>query len=144
MDYDASTGEVYVPDQQHNLIDVLTPVSTGASASHEPAHILRFNAEPQSVAITSDGQFGFVALSNGSVSMLDIPGQQAVTTFAVGGSPHFIITGLYPSAFSYTPQQSILVRNLGNVIEYGAAVVIVLVTGIAIWRQRRRAPKPDK
>jgi DNA-binding beta-propeller fold protein YncE len=144
MDYDATTGEVYVPDQQHNLIDVLAPVSAGAPASHEPIRAMHFTAAPQSIAITSDGQFGFVALSDGTVSMLDIPAHQVVTTIAVGGSPHFIITGLYPSAFSYTPQQSILVNNVGNILEYSAGVVIVLVTGIVLWRQRRRTPKPER
>jgi DNA-binding beta-propeller fold protein YncE len=97
MDYDATTGEVYVPDRQHNQLDVLTPVTAGTTAApQEPARILRLRSSPQSVAITSDGQLGFVALSNGQVLMLDVPGRKIVTSFAVGGTPHFIITGLYP------------------------------------------------
>src|SRR5258706_10488263 len=97
MDYDAITGEVYVPEQQHNQLDVLTPVTAGTTLiPHEPARIIHLSCSPQSVAITNDGQLGFVALSNGQVLMLDIPGRNTVTSVAVGGTPHFIITGLYP------------------------------------------------
>jgi len=97
MDYDAITGEVYVPDRQHNQLDVLTPVTAGTTLiPHEPARIIHLSSSPQSVAITNDGQLGFVALSNGQVLMLDIPGRSTVTSMAVGGTPHFIITGLYP------------------------------------------------
>src|SRR5256885_5041327 len=97
MDYDAITGEVYVPDRQHNQLDVLTPVTAGTTLiPHEPARIIHLSSSPQSVAITNDGQLGFVALSNGQVLMLDIPGRSTVTSVAVGGTPRFIITGLYP------------------------------------------------
>jgi hypothetical protein len=60
------------------------------------------------VAITSDGQLGFVALSSGQVVMLDVPDHSIVTSIAVGGTPHFIITGLYPPAraASTKPQQT--------------------------------------
>src|SRR5204862_6962828 len=75
MDYDANTGEVYVPDRQHNQLDVLEPVIAGATVMPpEPGRIIRLSSSPQSVAITSDGQLGFVALSNAQVLMLDIPG----------------------------------------------------------------------
>ena len=110
MDYDASTGEVYVPDRQHNQLDVLTPLTAGTTAiPQEPARIIRLNSSPQSVAITSDGQLGFVALSNGQVLMLDVPERSIITSFAVGGTPHFIITGLYPPVVNSpasTPQQT--------------------------------------
>ena len=142
MDYDALTVKIYVPDQQHNLIDVLTPVIAGATTPREPARVLRFAAAPQSIAITSDGQLGFVALADGKVSMLDIPGRQVVTTIGVGGVPGFIITGLYPSPFSYTAQQSILVNNIGNIVEYGGAAVVVVVTGILLLRRRRQLSRP--
>jgi DNA-binding beta-propeller fold protein YncE len=103
MDYDADTGEVYVPDRQHNQLDVLAPVTIGTTvAPQEPERILRLNGPPQAVAITSDGQLGFVALSDGQVLMLDIPGRSIVTSIAVGGAPHFIITGLYPPVNSST------------------------------------------
>jgi DNA-binding beta-propeller fold protein YncE len=97
MDYDAITGEIYVPDRQHNLLDVLAPVTVGTTGMpQEPVRVLRLSSSPQSIAITSDGQFGFVALSGGQVLMLDIPSRSTVTSIAVGGSPHFVITGLYP------------------------------------------------
>src|SRR5581483_10489515 len=75
MDYDATTGEVYVPDQQHNQLDVLAPVTANLSGMpRQPVRYFHLNSAPQSVAITSDGQLGFVALSNGQILMLDIPG----------------------------------------------------------------------
>jgi hypothetical protein len=97
MDYDASTGEIYVPDRQHNQLDVLAPVMKGtAIKTQDLARVIHLNSSPQSVAITSDGQLGFVAQSNGQVLMLDIPGRNFITSIIVGGTPHFIITGLYP------------------------------------------------
>src|SRR6266487_5793544 len=33
MDYDASTGEVYVPDRKHNQLDVLTPITAGTTVT---------------------------------------------------------------------------------------------------------------
>jgi len=110
MDYDANTGQVYVPDRQHNQLDVLVPVTANtAAAAHEPARIIHLSSSPQSVAITGDGQLGFVALSNGQVLMLDVPGRSIVTSIAVGGVPHFIITGLYPPVNSptSTPRQAV-------------------------------------
>jgi hypothetical protein len=109
MDYDANTGEVYVPDRQHNQLDVLAPVVSDTTVTpQEPARIIRLSSSPQSVAITSDGQLGFVALSNGQVLMLDVPRRSIVTSITVGGTPHFIITGLYPpvNTPSTTPQQA--------------------------------------
>jgi DNA-binding beta-propeller fold protein YncE len=99
MDYDANTGEVYVPDRMHNQLDVLAPIVADTTVTQqEPARIIPLNSSPQSVAITSDGQLGFVALSNGQVLMLDVPRRSIVTNVPVGGTPHFIITGLYPPA----------------------------------------------
>jgi len=44
MDYDAITGEVYVPDRQHNQLDVLTPIIADTIvAPREPAQILRLS-----------------------------------------------------------------------------------------------------
>ena len=109
MDYDANTGEVYVPDRQHNQLDVLAPIVADTTVvAQEPARIIHLSSSPQSVAITSDGQLGFVALSNGQVLMLDIPRRSAITSITVGGTPHFIITGLYPpvDSPSTTPQQA--------------------------------------
>lgn len=108
MDYDAPTGEVYVPDQMHNQLDVLIPITAGTTVPpQEPVRVFRLSGPPQSVAITNDGALGFVALSNGQVLMLDVPGRKVVASIAVGGTPHFIITGTYPPAdSSTTPQQT--------------------------------------
>jgi DNA-binding beta-propeller fold protein YncE len=107
MDYDANTGEVYVPDRQHNQLDILVPVNATTTVTpQEPARIIHLSSSPQSVAITSDGQLGFVALSNGQVLMLDVPGRSIVTSIAVGGTPPFIITGLYPPENSPTPNRA--------------------------------------
>ncbi|MDQ2887130.1 MAG: YncE family protein [Chloroflexota bacterium] len=103
MDYDANTGEVYVPDRQHNLLDVLAPITISTPVMpREPTRLFHLGSSPQAVAITSDGQLGFVALANGQVVMLDIPGRSIATSIAVGGTPHFIITGLYPPVNSPT------------------------------------------
>jgi DNA-binding beta-propeller fold protein YncE len=151
MDYDANTGEVYVPDRQHNQLAVLTPVTAGTTATpQEPVRILRLNSSPQSVAITSDGQLGFVALSNGQVLMLDVPGRSIVTSIAVGGTPHFIITGLYPPVNSptSTPQQTAIapssaepVSRLLLIILTALAGALLLATLSLLWRyyQKRLA-----
>ncbi len=144
MDYDATTGEVYVPDQQHNVVNVLAPLDVGATPPHEPRRTLHFDAAPQSIAITSDGQLGFAALNNGTVAMLDIPGRKTINTINVGGHPHFIITGLYPSLFSLTPQQSTLLGILSNLSHYVAALVIVIITIIVVRLPRQQKPPSPK
>jgi DNA-binding beta-propeller fold protein YncE len=151
MDYDANTGEVYVPDRQHNSLDVLNPVTASAAMMpQEPARTLPLSGSPQSVAITSDGQLGFAALSNGQVVMLDIPGRKMITHIAVGGTPRFIITGLYPPAVasSSVPQQA--TTPLLSTVPAGPFLLVLslVLVGILLlavlwffWRryQRRRA-----
>ncbi len=139
MDYDAITGRIYVPDMQHMQLDVLTPVNGDMRTfPHEPGRIIQLDGEPQAVAITSDGQLGFVPLDNGRVVMLDVPGRQIVQTFTVGGMPHFVVTGLYPSLFSLTPQQATGINSLSTLLHYGGAAVIVLVAVIAVvWNRVR-------
>lgn len=151
MDYDANTGEVYVPDRQHNQLDVLTPVTTGSTViPQEPARVFRLSSSPQSVAITSDGQLGFVALSNGQVLMLDVPGRSTITSIAVGGTPHFIITGLYPPVNSPTspPQQTATPPSLARLIGLFLLMASTVLAGVLLlstlwlfWRyyQRRLA-----
>ncbi len=97
MDYDAITSEVYIPDQKNSQLAVLSPVDpTDPRQPKQPNRVIHTSVIPESVAITNDGQLGFVALRNGTVAMLDAPARQFVSTIAVGGSPHFIITGVYP------------------------------------------------
>ena len=139
MDYDATTGEVYVPDQRHQQLDILSAVRVDEKPlRHEPERTLHFSASPHAIAITNDGQLGFVALDNGNVVMLDVPGRQTITTLRVGGHPSFVITGLYPSSISYTPQQSLLLTLLNNLAHYGAALIVVLVAIVAVIYDRRR------
>ncbi len=135
MDYDAVTGEIYVPDEQNQQLEVLTPWTPGTDpAPHEPNRIIHLSGTPQAVAITSDGQLGFVALSGGKVAMLDVPGRQIVNTIAVGGTPHFIITGLYPPLLGTTPQEA---STWSTVIRIAATVVIlVLIAGSALLMRR--------
>jgi len=146
MDYDANTGEVYVPDRQHNQLDVLTPVTAGTTVTpREPARILHLSSSPQSVAITSDGQLGFVALSNGQVLMLDVPGRSIVTSLTVGGTPHFIITGLYPPVNSpiSPPQQTATPPSQASpisllLVSMVLAGVLLLGTLWLYWRQYQK------
>ena len=114
MDYDANTGEVYVPDRQHNQLDVLAPIVADTTVTQqEPARIIPLSNSPQSVAITSDGQLGFVALSNGQVLMLDIPRRASLQVSRSVELRSFIITGLYPPATTplTTPQQATISRH---------------------------------
>ena len=140
MDYNAVTGEVYVPDRQHNQLDVLTPVTTSTGVSpHEPARIIRLSGSPQSIAITNDGQLAFVALANGQVLMLDIPGRSLVTSIAVGGTPQFIITGLYPPTYSPAPasQQTVSspssISPLSLLLLIGSIVLALALLAATLW-----------
>ena len=129
MDYDATTGQIYVPDQQHNQIDVLDPVHMGTLLTpHEPERVLPVGATPQSIAITSDGQLGFIALRSGVVNMLNVPEHQVIHTFSVGGTPQFIITGLYPPATDPLPK-----RVASGFIQPPIAVVILLMVGLLVF-----------
>jgi DNA-binding beta-propeller fold protein YncE len=153
MDYDATTGEIYVPDESRNQLDVLIPVIAGAAAPiQEPVRILHLDASPQSVAITNDGSLGFVALSNGQAVMLDIPGRKTVTSFAVGGTPQIVITGSYPPENSPTasiqqktnPSSSALFGNSWRIFSAGLAAAVLLGALWFLWRayQKRHAGHP--
>ncbi|GER90406.1 hypothetical protein KDW_45680 [Dictyobacter vulcani] len=142
MDFDEATGEIYVPDSRHQQLTVLAPVAVGYSRIHEPQRTLHFDAVPNSVAITNDGQLGFVALNNGQVVMLDIPGKQQVTSIHVGGSPHFIITGLYPPLAPIHPQEATFSGILATIISYGLlAVMLIVPTGYFLYRRFARPQK---
>ncbi len=135
MDYDANTGEVYVPDRQHNLLDVLAPVTLGtAFMPREPTRLLRLSSSPQAVAITSDGQLGFVALSDGQVLMLDIPGRSIVGSITVGGAPQFIITGLYPPLNSPTvpTQQAATPASASTSNSRILLIIVAVLVGILL------------
>lgn len=135
MDYNATTGEVYVPDRQHNQLDILDPVIVGTTVTpQKPARILHLSSSPQSVAITNDGQLGFVALSNGQVLMLDVPGRSIATSIAVGGTPHSIITGLYPPVNSPTsiPQPAATPPSSANPISNPLLIIATALAGVLL------------
>ena len=144
MDFDETTGEVYVPDEQRDRLDVLTPVTINTAVMpREPARILPVSGSPQAVAITNDGQLGFVALSNGQVVMLDLPGRAVITTLTVGGTPHFIITGLYPPTTSTParPRQPVLSSSPLPIFPIVISVLaggLLLVTLWLLWGFSRR------
>lgn len=104
MDYDALTSEVYVPDAQHHVLDVLTPITTSTvTLPTEPNRLIPTGSAPASVAITNDGLLSFVALQDGKIAMYDLIDRQLAFTVSVGGTPHFVITGLYPPANDLAP-----------------------------------------
>lgn len=152
MDYDALSDEVYVPDARHNVVDVLAPVDPEMSTlPPEPEHVFHLPASPQSVAITNEGQLGFVAMRGGNVSMLDILGRQIIYTVFVGGTPHFIITGLYPPALvPKPPSASVQVSGqqpiVGRVLWIALVAVLLVIAGLALffmrwrWIRERRRP----
>ncbi|HEY4387090.1 MAG TPA: hypothetical protein VGN34_21750, partial [Ktedonobacteraceae bacterium] len=101
------------------------------------ARIFHLSSSPQSVAITSDGQLGFVALASGQVVMLDIPGRSIISSILVGGTPRFIITGLYPPVTSSRPpaQQTVVAAgpaNLPLLIVLAVIFAGMLLSG-ALW-----------
>ncbi|GAC1427480.1 MAG: hypothetical protein PVS3B3_14410 [Ktedonobacteraceae bacterium] len=140
MDYDQNTGEIYVPDRTKNQLVVLTPINPGSPVPHQPSHVVRLNGVPQSIAITSDGQLGFAALANGNIAMVDIPGRQTLQTIHVGGSPTFVITGLYPPALGTTPQQASVFTIVLNVAAY-ALVIGLFIVPIFLFRGYMKAEK---
>ncbi|GAC1633968.1 MAG: hypothetical protein NVS4B11_35660 [Ktedonobacteraceae bacterium] len=141
MDYDATTGEIYVPDKAKDQLVVLTPVNPGSPVPHQPSHVVSLKGiQPQSIAITSDGQLGFVALANGNVAIVDIPGRGILQTIHVGGSPTFIITGLYPPALGTTPQQASVFTVVLNVAAY-VLVIGLFVVPILLFRKYTKAGK---
>jgi hypothetical protein len=146
MDFDEQTGEIFVPDHLHNRLDVLAPINPGFPAPKEPERTISLASAPNSVAITSDGQLGFVALQGGQVAMLDIPGRQLITTFNVGGNPQFIITGLNPPAIATTPQQANILGTIVNIAAYAlvaALIIVPLIFFIRYAKVRKRTTKDE-
>ncbi|HLW03502.1 MAG TPA: hypothetical protein VKT82_32955 [Ktedonobacterales bacterium] len=148
MDYDATTGEVYVPDEMRDQLDVLIPVTASMTTPpREPVRVFHLNGSPQSIAITSDGTLGFVALGNGQVVMLDVPGRKVIASFGVGGTPHFIITGTYPpktnTAFPTPPagpssSSAISPSRLLLLLAVALAGLVLLGALWFVWRQPRK------
>ncbi|HET8843895.1 MAG TPA: YncE family protein [Ktedonobacteraceae bacterium] len=138
MDFDQISGEIYVPDQALHQVDVLVPPNPNSNqAPHEPVRVYHLSSAPQSVAITNDGAFGFIALSTGKVEMLDIFAREIINTFAVGGNPHFVITGLYPPIVGTTPQQATLTNTITAVATYALIILLLAFPLWFVWRKRK-------
>jgi DNA-binding beta-propeller fold protein YncE len=154
MDYDALTGEVYVPDEQHQVLNVLSPVDIGVSAiPTEPERVIHTQGTPESVAITSDGLLGFISLREGKVAMLDLIAHRLVYTVDVGGTPHFIITGLYPPPVLDIPtpvsnatslQQTTIPAMFWAIVFFASVVTIIIITLILVWQFRRSVKAEHK
>jgi hypothetical protein len=140
MDFDETTGVVYVPDSANKQVLILNPVNAGYKMPKEPERVIKLSVAPRSVAITSDGQLGFFALSDGNVVMYDIPGQQISTTIHTGGTPNFIITGVYPPTFGTTPAQANFWGTFANIAGY-LVVVILLIIPFVLFRRHAKARK---
>jgi len=142
MDYDAVTGQVYVPDPTAGKVYVLRPASdAGGSAPFsipaEPASTLPFAGGPAAVAITFDGAYGFVAERDaGRVVMFDAAAHKTLATVTVGGAPVALVTGAYAPVVD---------RMAANVIGIALGVAVLLALfGAALVvslriRQRRQA-----
>jgi DNA-binding beta-propeller fold protein YncE len=147
MDYDALTGEVYVPDMHHQTLNVLSPVDISMSMiPKEPERVILTQGIPDSVAITSDGLLGFIALREGKVAMWDLIAHRLVYTVYVGGTPHFIVTGLYPPPVLNIPtpggtanpaQQTTLPQIFWVIVFSASLMTIIIVTIILVWQLRQ-------
>ena len=74
--------------------------------------------------------------------MLDVPGRKITNTIAVGGTPHFIITGLNPPLLGTTPQEA---STWSIIINIAAVVVIlVLIVGSILLIRRNRILNSSK
>jgi DNA-binding beta-propeller fold protein YncE len=150
MDYDALTGQVYVPDEQHNVMDILAPITSSTEATpKEPVRTFHTDLPPVSVAITNDGLLGFVAMRGGKIMMLDLPARRVAYTVEVGGTSHFVITGPFPPASNTTimppaasPQdttRSIMIDVIIATIVVSLSVLVVsLVMQLRLARQGRK------
>lgn len=137
MDFDETTGEIYVPDRKEMALVILRPVNAGFQLPKEPERLLKLNVSPESIAITSDGQLGFAALRDGRVVMYDIPGQQEISRIPTGGTPGFIITGLYPPALGTTPQQASQIQTIASIVGYVIIAALLVIPCLLFWRFSR-------
>lgn len=138
MDYDAVTGQVYVPDSQTNQINVLHPVSTGqnipTSLPSEPQRTIALSGGPAFVAITSDGSLGLVGQQqSGDIAFLDVPGHRVSGSVHVGGTPQFVLAGPFPPLVNRQSAQVILI-----VIYVVAGILLVGGVVWLVWWMRKQ------
>lgn len=130
MDYDAVTGQVYVPESATGSVAVLAPASVGSGDSApalptEPARTLTFGGGPSAVAITFDGTYGFVTQRDtGNVTLFDVGTHKPLAEIAVGGAPRAVVTGAYPP---------LLNRQAANVAAYVVTSLLIVVLAVAIF-----------
>lgn len=141
MDYDAVTGQIYVPVPARNQVVILRPAGVRADGSMvapvEPLRTLTFSGEPSAVAITFDGALGFVAERNsGHVVELDIPTRHTLGTVSVGGAPRAIVTGPYPPALN-RQTSSIVIALVYGAFALALVIFFVLMIRENIQRHRR-------
>jgi YVTN family beta-propeller protein len=135
MDYDAVTGQIYVPDPTGGVVQVLRPASPGGNGAApnlpaEPARTLALGGGPAAVAITFDGAYGFVAQRDaGRVVMLDVGTHQTLATISVGGAPRAVVTGAYPPA-PLPPAAS----GVGILPYVLAGIMVLGVAAFFLWR----------
>ena len=141
MDYDATTGAVYLPERAANVLTVLRPVSSGtkipSTLPSEPLRQWSLETAPAAIAITSDGSLGLVAQpTTGSMALLDVPGRQLLATIPVGGHPQIVLAGPYPPVVKLQNTQ-----GSGWLWYVGGGLLVLALPAIVVWmthRQRRR------
>ncbi len=139
MDFDAVTEDIYIPDIQHKRIIVIASLLDEPPIQAEPELIIPLNSIPESIAVTFDGQLGFVALAGGKVAMLDIPGHSLAATISVGGQPRFIVTGPFPPATVPVPQlANATPPDIPILASTGVLTIGVLVAAFWLIRSRRK------
>jgi hypothetical protein len=97
-----------------------------------------------SVALTNYGLLGFVALRGGQVAMLDLIDRRLVFTVSVGGTPHFVIAGLYPPSTDLIPPAPVPQQGPNVLLIIFLALLTVVLALLALLgfqpRQMRRQP----
>lgn len=137
IDYDAVTGQIYVPVPARDQVVILRPGGVGAdgklAAPREPLRTLNYTGAPSAVAITFDGALGFVAgRGNGQVAEFDVATRATLGTVAVGGAPRAIVTGPYPPALNRET------ANTVTALIYGALAVAVAIFVVIMVRKNIR------
>ena len=137
IDYDAVTGQIYVPVPARNQVVILRPAGVGAdgklAAPREPLRILPYTGAPSAVAITFDGALGFVAgRGNGQVVEFDVATRQTLGAVAVGGEPRAVVTGPYPPALDRET------ANAVTALIYGALAVALAIFVVIMVRKNIR------
>ncbi len=144
MDYDAVTGQVYVPESGTGSVAVLAPASAGSGDTApilppEPARTLSFGGSPSAVAITFDGAYGFVTQRDvGKTTLFDVGTHKPLAEITVGGAPRAVVTGAYPP---------LLNRQAANVAAYvvtGLLIVVLAVSIVLVAYGTRRTKRGTK